>query len=744
MYVLDSPESLLIFMFTSRSEQNQHPIFEWQYAILDQPPIFPLEEGQPSSILNQPIFSSESATVAEPLVVHVPPIHQLSDLSLDSPFNFSFDIAGSTGGPGMGVTPSSPQGIIIFPDTPPPIIMDDSPRSPSPSHVVVPDSPLISPKTPPRIKEEVIDLCSPDVGEPHTPPRLITKQEILDLTISPMRPSVKRKHAPPVSFGVAKAEPDSIDLVSPPRQKARGAATSGASQASRSSRGGGAAQEPNREITVASGPIKRYNVYPSLAEGIKAVYDAEEAAGHKWILNQTHHVDGVLTRRVIRCNRYRNPVQTHLAGIDPSDWRHGKSGRTNCQANVAFVPVGATGQWEISVCELGHNHDRHIPVGGRAQRPPTQAQRGAVTQFSDNFSRRQVKQILDVQYPDNGLEPSQISNMRNRARREAREEIDALGGDFAAILASLEEHNRTEPGWVFFVQLDSQNVLITLFWQSPKQAQLTGRYTDILINDNSYNRNDKQYPLSIGIVIDSHGRSRNGWYAFQKKEDAETHEWIFGRHLKVSGDTHPEVLITDRSGALIAAAATVLVFTSHIYCLSHLLENIDKNLARTLAGEWQNFLQDFWACYRAVSPDDFETKWQILVGRYPTARAYLHDLYQVRDRWAWAWISVVFTAGIRTNGRVEVENRITKALSGPKKTLFQVFTALNERTQEQQMDENIRVRDVTFFVCLVLFILLMNSTVISEATPWAIGGPVQANLGLVASTRWPICFADML
>ncbi|KAJ7705934.1 hypothetical protein B0H14DRAFT_2415855 [Mycena olivaceomarginata] len=106
-----------------------------------------------------------------------------------------------------------------------------------------------------------------------------------------------------------------------------------------------------------------------------------------------------------------------------------------------------------------------------------------------------------------------------------------------------------------------------------------------------------------------------------------------------------------------------------------------------------NFLQDFWACYRAVSPDDFETKWQILARRYPTARAYQHDLYQVRDRWAWAWISVVFTAGIRTNGRVEVENHITKVLSGPKKTLFQVFTALNERTQEQQRDENIRVRD---------------------------------------------------
>jgi hypothetical protein len=45
---------------------------------------------------------------------------------------------------------------------------------------------------------------------------------------------------------------------------------------------------------------------------------------------------------------------------------------------------------------------------------------------------------------------------------------------------------------------------------------------------------------------------------------------------------HPEVLISDRDPALIAAVAQVLIFTFHVYCLSHLLENIDKNLRRSL------------------------------------------------------------------------------------------------------------------------------------------------------------------
>jgi hypothetical protein len=145
-------------------------------------------------------------------------------------------------------------------------------------------------------------------------------------------------------------------------------------------------------------------------------------------------------------------VETHLADIDPSDWRREKSGRTDCQANVAVVRVdGPREHWRISVVDAAHNHDRHVPVGGQVQRPPTTAQRTAVAQFSDNFSRRQVQQVLNVQFPGNILEPRQISNIRNKARKEAREEIDALGGDFAAILASLEERNQTDPGWDYSV-----------------------------------------------------------------------------------------------------------------------------------------------------------------------------------------------------------------------------------------------------------------------------------------------------
>ncbi|KAJ7026264.1 hypothetical protein C8F04DRAFT_919706, partial [Mycena alexandri] len=53
-------------------------------------------------------------------------------------------------------------------------------------------------------------------------------------------------------------------------------------------------------------------------------------------------------------------------------------------------------------------------------------------------------------------------------------------------------------------------------------------------------------------------------------------------------------------------------------------------------------------------------------------------------------VSNIFTAGVRTNGRVETENRVNKVFGGPKKTLFQLFNALNTRTEQQTKDSLIR------------------------------------------------------
>ncbi|KAF8579634.1 hypothetical protein K439DRAFT_1648441 [Ramaria rubella] len=133
-----------------------------------------------------------------------------------------------------------------------------------------------------------------------------------------------------------------------------------------------------------------------------------------------------------------------------------------------------------------------------------------------------------------------------------------------------------------------------------------------------------------------------------------------------------------------------------LYCLHHLNGNVGDHVCPMLSGQFQAFLQDFWVIYCAVSPEAFDCAWDELLTKYPRTCPYLEEhVYPDREHWAWAWVSQVFTAGIRTNGRVKSENRIHKALGGPKVSLAQLFDRLNARTAKQTIHEQIWVREAT-------------------------------------------------
>ncbi|KZW01721.1 hypothetical protein EXIGLDRAFT_691741 [Exidia glandulosa HHB12029] len=66
-------------------------------------------------------------------------------------------------------------------------------------------------------------------------------------------------------------------------------------------------------------------------------------------------------------------------------------------------------------------------------------------------------------------------------------------------------------------------------------------------------------------------------------------------------------------------------------------------------------------------------------------------IYPIHQHWAWAWVSIAFTAGTRTTGRVESENRVNKSLGGPTVTVKQLFNKLNLRTSAQTAKETMQL-----------------------------------------------------
>ncbi|KAG2340593.1 hypothetical protein BDR05DRAFT_950316 [Suillus weaverae] len=117
--------------------------------------------------------------------------------------------------------------------------------------------------------------------------------------------------------------------------------------------------------------------------------------------------------------------------------------------------------------------------------------------------------------------------MINNAQYQASEDVQALSGDIMAIIAVLQHKIDNGKHWQYKIQLDENQVVIGLWWLSPTQLDLAQHFFDVLINDNTYNYNQYNYPLNIGIIIDNFGALQNAWYACQATEDMESHHWIF-------------------------------------------------------------------------------------------------------------------------------------------------------------------------------------------------------------------------
>ena len=268
----------------------------------------------------------------------------------------------------------------------------------------------------------------------------------------------------------------------------------------------------------------RPNLLPELEVGdswrtlplaIQAVYDAEERKGYKFRRNQSKPgtlVPGI-KRITLRCSSSGVAAHTHSSHVDPTNHRKGKTARTQCSAHINLNRVGASERFMISLIDDSHNHEPPIPVGGRAQRAPLPTEREAIKGLSKipRMNRTLASDILRQQVPGSHLEPRQIGNVLSQAHQRATDDIRRLGGDFMAVLQQLHNLNNRGEGWYFDYLTDSNGTIEALFWASPDQVKLARRWSDVIGNDSSYNRNQYGMGLNIGVGIDEFGDSVNLW-----------------------------------------------------------------------------------------------------------------------------------------------------------------------------------------------------------------------------------------
>ncbi|RIB00636.1 hypothetical protein C2G38_2233569 [Gigaspora rosea] len=100
------------------------------------------------------------------------------------------------------------------------------------------------------------------------------------------------------------------------------------------------------------------------------------------------------------------------------------------------------------------------------------------------------------------------------------------------------------------------------------------------------------------------------------------------------------------------ANAIVLEFpnSNHHLCMYHIGVNLKKNLRGKLwSNKFQQFENDFFLCCNTLSTNLFESRWQSLKMKYPSAVQYINrQLEPLKVKWAACYNNTQFTAGANT------------------------------------------------------------------------------------------------
>ncbi|CAG8686295.1 4711_t:CDS:1, partial [Ambispora gerdemannii] len=184
-------------------------------------------------------------------------------------------------------------------------------------------------------------------------------------------------------------------------------------------------------------------------------------------------------------------------------------------------------------------------------------------------------------------------------------------------------------------------------------------------------------PLSLFVAVNNHFRTRLVAQALVNDETKETYEWLLTCTLKATNYA-PRVFITDADPGMDAAIDIQYSRTYPLHCLYHISQNLIRNLKASLGNTYNDFLKDFHICRNILSPVEFDSQWHNLVTTYSKAANYLNsELYPSKERWAKAYTTKFFTAGISSTSRVESENAVIKNVLRGRPSLCELAAILD-------------------------------------------------------------------
>ena len=419
--------------------------------------------------------------------------------------------------------------------------------------------------------------------------------------------------------------------------------------------------------------------YSSLDDLMHAVNTHAKAQGYAVTKRRTRSGKNGINQAVLCCDRGRQ-YQSRI----PLEFKQRSTGtrQTGCPFAAKAKSNGVF--WTLIVQNAAHNHDASIhPSAHSVHQTLSPAVRQDIAQQSAAGSvPRQIESALRLANPELIITREDIRNARKAIRHKN------LGQDtpVQALFQQLQP-----PNWTHHAIVDSQSRVRSLFFYHARSFELFCQHPEVILLDCTYKTNRFQLPLLSMVGLNAMGKSFFIAFAFLQDETEERYAWAMEQlrslfqNLGNRYKTGPEVFVSDRDLALLAAIRSQFPQIPHLLCLWHINKCVVAKCKPLFEDQehWDAFYQDWQKVGQQDTPSEFAVTWTQFRAKwlpcergestfYPEADAenpapstdgvdYLETTWIIyKRRWAKAWTNQVRHFGNKTTSVVEGSHAVLK------------------------------------------------------------------------------------
>ena len=215
--------------------------------------------------------------------------------------------------------------------------------------------------------------------------------------------------------------------------------------------------------------------------------------------------------------------------------------------------------------------------------------------------------------------------------------------------------------------VDDSNGLCKFIFATPAMKTNYKLFGDVLLLDATYKTNQYQVPLIAFSGVAKDGKNVLFGIALVNNETYETYSWCLKAFFKLHEDKLPNVAVTDGDLAIAKAVKNHNFAFTHFLCQWHFKRNLNTHFAFLKRNN-----EDMYNCIMRL-PDietvsEFMTESEIVQTFLETLNSsekineYFENILGFKTKWALAYRSEVFSAGVNTTSRAESMNRLIKRI----------------------------------------------------------------------------------